>query len=182
MHRYYRSIGTIAFSFVALALFVVLGTSSVHAASPELSSEQRQHIRSECTQIKGSLSQLHASDALLRVNRGQVYESMTSKLMTPFNTRLSTSGLDNKAMTTHTLQYQSALVAFRNDYILYEQKTSEALRIDCGQEPARFYQAILDARDLRSTVHDDVQKLHRIINDYGDAVGDFLLNYKRLAN
>lgn len=180
MRRYYRSIGTVMAGLIAFALLVVFGASSVQAAS-ELTADQRQHIQSECTQIKGSLSQLHASDALLRVNRGQVYESMTSKLMTPFNTRLSTSGLDNKAMTTHTTQYQNALVAFRSDYILYEQKISEALRTDCRQEPAKFYQMILEARELRTTVHEDVQKLHRVINDYGDAVSDFLLNYKRLA-
>lgn len=175
-------IGFIVASLCAVLIGGVFVASAAHAAdTDQVTDAQQAKIRSNCTQIKGSLSQLHATDALLRVNRGQVYESMVSKLMTPFNARLSAGGFDNKAMTTHTAFYSSSLAAFRSSYIVYEQKLSEALKVDCRQDPVKFYRTVLEARELRKSVHEDVEKLHRTIEDYGVSVGDFLLNYKRLA-
>lgn len=176
-----RSIFGIILVAAALGFFLVLNASTVRAVEEPLTDEQKSHIRSECTQIKGSLNQLHASDALLRVNRGQVYEAMSSKLMTPFNARLGSAGFDGKAMETHTTQYAAALADFRTDYIQYEQKVAAALKTNCQQDPQQFYTTILEARELRKSVHADVQKLHRILSDYGTSVGDFLTNYKRLG-
>ena len=183
MRQYGRTIGIVVISALLLASFSLHPTLvSAQSESTNLSDAQRSHIRSECTQIKGSLSQLHATDALLRVNRGQVYESLVNKLMAPFNGRLSSAGLDNKAMATHIEQYQTALTAFRTDYITYEKKIAELLRTDCSSEPTKFYQLVLDARERRKTVHEDVVRLHQIIDDYGNSVSDFLLNYKRLSD
>ncbi len=181
MQQHRRSISTVSVLSILVLVFSIVGAPVLRAQSAPLTDEQRARVQAECAQIKGSLSQLHASDALLRVNRGQVYESLSSRLMVPFNARLSSAGLDNKAMTTHTTQYASALNSFRTHYIAYEQKLSEALRIDCRKEPDTFYQAVIDARELRNTVHADIEKLHAIITDYGTSVDDFYLNFKRLA-
>lgn len=163
-----------------VALFAI-NTLPVHAENVSLSDVQRQRIQSNCTQIKGTVERLHASDALLRVNRGQAYEAISGRLMAPFNTRLNLSGLDNKAMTTRTSQYQAALVLFRDNYSKYEKRLAVALKIDCSKSPDEFHAAILEARVLRKNVHDDVQKLHRSMDDYGTSVGDFMLNFKRLS-
>jgi hypothetical protein len=127
------------------------------------------------------LNQLLASDALLRVNRGQVYEAMASKLMDAFNDRLSGNQLDNKAMTTVTGNYRSELNDFRTDYILYEQKLATALRIDCTSQPNSFFRTLEEARQLRKDVHSDVTELHRLIDDYRSSVSSFLLNFERIA-
>ncbi|MFZ1301208.1 MAG: hypothetical protein WAQ27_01345, partial [Candidatus Microsaccharimonas sp.] len=99
------------------ALTVLLGvtTQTVHAQSTALTTEQIEHIRSNCVSIKSTLNQLHVSDALLRVNRGQMYESMANKLMSPFNSRLSNNGLDAKATSLVTTSYRSSLDTFRAD-------------------------------------------------------------------
>jgi len=175
-----RALSTLAF---VTALTVLLGMSAqtAQAQSAPLTADQIEHIRSNCTTIKSTLNQLHASDALLRVNRGQVYESMASKLMDPFNSRLSNNRLDAKATSVVTNSYRSALDTFRSDYKSYEEKLSSAIRIDCTSEPESFYTNIEQARVLRSKVHDDVIKLHRSIDDYRTAVGDFLLNFERLS-
>ncbi len=170
------AVGVLAFGFL-----LTLSGEVARAAEEPLTDEQKSHIRSECAQIKGSLNQLHASDALLRVNRGQVYEAISSKLMSPFNSRLGSAGFDNKAMATHTAQYAAALADFRADYIQYEQKVSSALKVDCQQQPQQFYKAIIEARELRKSVHGDVQRLHRVMSEYGTSVNDFLLNFKRLG-
>lgn len=169
--------------FIAASLTVLFGfaTQTAHAQSTTLTPEQVEHIRSNCVTTKSTLNQLHASDALLRVNRGQVYESMVSKLMDPFNSRLSNNRLDAKATSLVTSGYRTALDSFRADYKSYEEKLSQAIRIDCANDTEKFYYAIEDARVLRTKVHDDVLKLHRYIDDYRAAVGDFLLNYERLS-
>ncbi len=177
-----RAIGSIVATLMIMVGVLFVFPSNSQAAPVELSSEEKSHIMSQCAQIKGSLSQLHASDALLRVNRGQAYESMVRRLMDPFNSRINSGGFDNRAMTTYTSQYTAALALFRADYIAYEQKVANTLKINCKDSPTEFYQAILDARELRSVVHDDVNKLHKTLTDYESSVNDFLLNFKRLAN
>jgi len=172
------------FAIIATAAFTALlgfATQTAHAQSTALTSEQIEHIRSNCVSIKSTLNQLHASDALLRVNRGQVYESMASKLMDPFNSRLSNNRLDNKATSVVTTSYRTALDTFRSDYKSYEEKLSSAIRMNCSTQPESFYTAIEEARILRAKVHDDVIKLHRYIDDYRTAVGDFMLNYERIS-
>ncbi len=172
--------------FVALASLLTVGLllplTGSSASAEDLTPDQASRVKANCVSIKNSLSQLHASDALLRVNRGQVYESMAAKLMDTFNDRLAGNRLDNKAMTTVTANYRSALTTFRTDYIAYEQKLSEAIRIDCTAQPNTFHAALEQARTLRTKVHDDVVRLHRVIDDYRSSVNDFLLNYERVSN
>lgn len=171
--------------FVALASIVAVAVLLPFAGSPaqaeDLTPDQVARVKANCVSIKNSLNQLHASDALLRVNRGQVYESMGTKLMDTFNDRLGSNRLDNKATVTVTGNYRSALNAFRQNYIAYEQKLSAAIRIDCVAQPNTFHAAVEDARVLRAKVHEDVVKLHRLIDDYRSAVSDFLLNYQRVS-
>lgn len=167
---------------VSAAALVALGAASIASAQQaSLSEEQKASIRANCSEVKTNLNQLHASDALLRVNRGQAYESLASKLMERFNARLNNNRLDAKAMETVTANYRKKLSEFREHYITYEQRLSEALRIDCNAEPEKFYQAVAQAREDRKRVHADITALHTHIDDYRRSVGDFLLNYERVS-
>lgn len=168
---------------VATGLTALFGffAQTVHAQSTQLSSQQIEHVRSNCTITKSTLTQLHASDALLRVNRGQIYESMASKLMDRFNSRLNNNRLDSKATSVVTANYRTQLATFRVDYKNYEEKLSKAIHTDCSNNPESFYHTIEEARVLRSQVHEDVGKLHQLIDDYRTAVDDFLLNFERLS-
>ena len=172
------------FLTVAIAGLLVVGVllpfSSRPAVAEDLSPAQAELVKANCVSIQNSLSQLHASDALLRVNRGQIYESMASRLMDTFNERLASNKLDNGAMVTVANGYRSALGNFRADYILYEQKLAATMRIDCKTQPNTFHNSLLEARELRKDVHSDVVKLHQYIEDYRLTVGDFLLNYERI--
>ncbi|MES2630619.1 MAG: hypothetical protein V4611_01560 [Patescibacteria group bacterium] len=172
------------YTIIAAAAFTALfgfATQTAHAQSTALTAEQVEHIRSNCVSIKNTLNQLHASDALLRVNRGQVYESMAGKLMDPFNSRLNNNRLDNKATSVVLTSYRTSLDTFRTDYKNYEEKLSSSIRTDCTSDPEAFYLKIEEARILRAKVHEDVVKLHRYIDDYRTAVSDFLLNFERLS-
>ena len=166
---------------LAAVLFVTAVTSQVSAQSAEIEVSRLQSISENCVSIKNTLNQLHASDALLRVNRGQVYESMASRMMDKFNTRLSSNSLDAKATVSVTTGYRTALDTFRKDYQAYERQLSVAIKIDCRENPGLFAVAIDDARSKRKVVHEDVQKLHQYIDDYRSAVGDFLINFERVG-
>lgn len=173
------------FTIIATSLFFV-GTLALFAGSPahaeDLTPDQTERVKANCVSIKTSLSQLHTSDALLRVNRGQVYLSLANNLMDTFNARLGSNRLDNRAMVTSATNYRSTFRDFYNNYISYEQKLAETLRTDCVAQPNTFYNLLQEARELRLKVHGDVQRLHQHIDDYRTSVSAFLLNYERVSN
>lgn len=172
---------------LAIVAILLLATSLVFVsvqsvkAQVTLSPDQRERIRSNCLTIKNTLNQLKVSDALLRVNRGQMYESMSSKLMDNFNTRISSNSFDNRGLVAVSSGYDTALNKFRSDYQAYERQLATAIRIDCSQDPDAFHFAIENGRALRLAVNADVQRLHQYINDYRAAVNDFRLNFERTS-
>ena len=149
--------------------------------SPEITEEKQARIKASCSEIKTNLSQLDVSDRLLRINRGQLYESLANKLMDRFNARLNSNSLDAKAMETVTTNYRQQLGKFREHYTAYSQKITEAIRIDCTADPIHFYETVEAARAARIQVHNDVKSLHDLIDDYRRSVNDFLLNFERLS-
>lgn len=166
---------------VVVGFFAVIfaGLFSVHQASAqdELTTEQTQRIQANCQTIKSTLNQLHVSDALLRVNRGQFYESLAGKLMDRFNSRLGNNGINTTQFAALTSSYRAALNTFRSDYQAYEQQLSRAINIDCTKRAADFHSAVTNAREKRSKVHDDVLKLNQYIVDYKIAVDTFAVGY-----
>lgn len=163
---------------LAIAGVVSYLTPNVMAQSA-LTDEQRDRIKFNCVQIKNTLNQLKVSDALLRVNRGQHYESISGKLMDRFNTRVSNNGLDSQGLLSVKTSYDNALNTFREHYTAYERQLLTATRIDCTKDPDGFHLAIENARTKRGIVHDDVLKLNALIDDYRATVNDFKTNFQR---
>ncbi len=155
----------IAGVFVAVLVPAML-LAHASAQSAPMTDEQINRIRTNCVSTKNTLTQLHASDALLRVNRGQIYLSMTTKLMSRFNARAESNRANAKDLVSVTETYGSALLNFQNDYKTYEEQLSSALKIDCSKEPVAFYDAVASARVKRAQVHNDVVTLHQYIDTY----------------
>lgn len=164
---------------VTLLLSFVAVQTSFAQASP--SDERLERISNNCLSIKNNLHQLQTSDALLRVNRGQIYETIATKLMDRFNSRLTNNGLDALGTIAVTSSYRKALESFRSDYISYERQLSAAIKIDCTKEPKEFSTAIEDARTKRAKVHADVVRLNQYVDDYRLAVNDFFINFERVT-
>lgn len=162
------------------ALFMALAPMQ-SAFAETLTPRQLERIKANCQSIKSTLNQLHATDALLRVNRGQIYESMATKLMDRFNTRLTSNGLDATGTVAVTSSYRTALETFRSDYRSYERQLATAIRINCEQNPTEFHSALQEARTKRAKLNEDVVRLHRYIDDYSSAVNDFFINYQRVS-
>lgn len=154
-----------------ITIFTLAGVSLAQVAAQEnLSDRHLGQIRDNCISAQNTLTQLHTSDALLRVNRGQLYESTSTKLMTRFNTRVANNGFNNEALVSITDSYERTLDAFRASYKSYEEQLASALGIDCSKNPANFYDVVSSARTKRSQVHSDIIRLNRYITDYQEAV------------
>lgn len=146
---------------------------AVSAFDGTMSDNQILQIRGQCLSVKNTLNQLHSSDALLRVNRGQIYESMYTKLMDKFNYRVSSNKLNNDELKTIATEYNLALNTFRSDYQYYEEQLTKAIDIDCSAKPTQFYDAVALARTKRAQVHIDVDILNEKIDNYQVALGKF---------
>ena len=173
---------------IVLCMALIGAAISINIASAQdapMTDAQIAQIKSSCTTAKNTMAQLHANDALLRVNRGQMYESMETKLMNPFNDRVNSNHLNSKYLVAVTNDYDAALTTFRNDYQAYEESLSSALKIDCTKEPVSFYDAVADARTKRAQVHSDVVKLHQDIDQYKSTFESFvagLINFSGNSN
>ena len=149
-----------------VAVFFSVHTSAQPAPMTEAHIER---IKANCVEAQSTLTQLHASDALLRVNRGQVYESISTKLMVPFNNRASVSKLDSTTLATYQTTYDQELAEFRTNYRLYEEAMTKTLRINCTNQPVAFYDSVAEARAKRQRVHENAQALQKTILDYRGA-------------
>lgn len=159
---------------------VVLGGMSlinVSAQSTGMTDQQIELIRTNCLSAKTTLNQLHVSDALLRVNRGQLYESISTKLMNKFNNRIMNNNFDSTDFISISKDYGSMLDTFRLDYITYEEQLSVALDIDCSKQPVAFYDAVSSARVKRVQVHTDVVNLNQYIAQYQLILDQFEKDY-----
>lgn len=156
------------FVFVAVLSATLIGTH-VSAQDPHSSLMTEAHIeriRNSCVEAQTTLSQLHASDALLRVNRGRLYESISTKLMTPFNSRIALNNRNSLTLPAITSRYEQELAAFRQNYQTYEEAMSRTLKIDCKKQPVAFYDSVAETRTKRQQTHQSVLKLRQTIQDY----------------
>jgi len=169
---------------VCLTLTILLSGVAIIRVAAEttpMTAGQIDQIRNNCVSTKNTLSQLHASDALLRVNRGQIFESMSTKLMDRFNSRVANNGYNNTGLISVSISYGSMLDTFRLDYKTYEEHLSAAINVDCWNQPAAFYDAIASARALRNVVHTDVVKLNQYVDQYQSAIIQFENDYQTVV-
>lgn len=152
------------------ALVLTCGTGLlsrvVNAVSVPMTEAHIQRIRNNCVEAQSTLNQLHASDGLLRVNRGQLYESMSTKLMAPLNSRITLNKLNGATLVTITATYETQLEDFRVKYQQYEEAMSKTLKMNCKNQPVAFYDSVGDTREKRRLVHDSTLTLQATIQNY----------------
>ncbi|HEU5121719.1 MAG TPA: hypothetical protein VFT59_02645 [Candidatus Saccharimonadales bacterium] len=153
-------------AFSAVGLTALVWQVSVQAQSTPMTEAHIERIRANCVDAQSVLTQLHASDALLRVNRGQLYESISTKLMAPFNSRVALNKYDGSKLIAQSAKYEQQLNEFRTNYKAYDEAISKVLRINCTNEPVAFYDSVGEARSKRALVHQSVIKLQETIQGY----------------
>lgn len=149
-----------------LLLAIVLGQSVSAQTSGSLSEGHIARIRQNCTRAQATLNQLEKSDALLRNNRGQLYEQISTKLMAPLNSRIALNRLEGLTLTAISLEYDNQLTSFRSSYLQYEEAMSRTLKIDCANKPVEFYESVTDTREKRRKLHGDTVALNALLQSY----------------
>ena len=167
------------FILAGIAAVMALTTiaAPVLAQAPEaprtMTDSHIERIKQNCRSAMRIIQHIHTNDGPLRVNRGQVYDSLSSKLMTPLNSRLTMNKLDASDLVRLTAQYEKTLTDFRESYKTYDNQMARVLTLDCVKQPVRFYDSVAEARQLRGTVHGHVVRLHELIDEYEAAFGTF---------
>lgn len=161
---------------IAAAVFFIAPQVAAQSSVP-MTNEHMERIKDNCQQANRTLRQLHASDALLRVNRGQLYDLLSTKLMARMNSRLALNRLDASNLVAVTANFDRTLGEFRTNYKVYEEQLSATIKIDCQEKPAQFYDAVRESRELRSKVHESVRKLTEYLMEYDRQFKDFRSRY-----
>ena len=174
MKRFLVIIGVMA----TLSIGVVALHSLTTLADTPMTEEHIQRIRDNCSEAQSALSQLHATDALLRVNRGQLYESISTKLMEPFDSRLALNNYNAPDLVSIASSYDQQLTDFRTKYQQYEESMSATLEINCRNQPVAFYDSVSATRDKRDKVHQSALALHDFITNYQQAFEAFAKTFR----
>lgn len=151
---------------LVIAAVLFFHPTPVAAEALVLTSAQIDLMSRYCEEARGHMERLHYSDALLRVNLGQRYENISTRLMAPLNSRIALAGDDGVELSKTTVEFNKKLDEFRDNYLAYDNEVDSVMNRDCRQQPVEFYQSIQMARQKRQVVHDDVNSLSRYIKQY----------------
>lgn len=163
-----------ALVFVMFAAVLTFAHSTVFAEDNPITDEQLVQVKNNCSGIQSVLSQVHINDTLTRVNRGQLYESIATNLMAPFSSRVSLNRLDSTNLVLATNSYQNHLQQFRDNYQDYEELLSQTMKIDCVNEPTRFYEKLQQTRKARLRVNKSTNDITNDIKQYQRAFEEFV--------
>lgn len=161
-----------------LLLAGVAGRTVGAQSEPTMTEERINYIRQNCVRVQSTLNQLHASDALLRVNRGRLYELISTKLMDPLNSRITLNRLGGLELTATTLEYDRQLHAFRGNYQAYEEAMSRTLEIRCTNQPVAFYDSLKETREKRQQVYADTVALNTLLQTYKSNFEEFATKFQ----
>ena len=127
-------------TFLAVVMIATAALGSPAYAEPAapLSNDQLTQIKQNCVRVKSNLRRIHANDGLVRVNQGQQYEVIATRLMAPLNSRIALNRLDGVELAKTTVEYNTQLTAFRSEYRQYEEKLSELLRTTAPTNRSSF--------------------------------------------
>ena len=163
---------------------VVLGLAQVPVGAEEsdsITDAQMVKIRSQCTDLQSTLTRVHVNDALLRVNRGQLYELLSTKLMARLNSRIALNRLDSTKLIAATTIYEKHLKEFRANYQAYEEALSGTIKTNCVNQPVLFYDQLQEVRVKRAEVFSSTEALGNSIQAYKDAFDEFKKPYYKEA-
>ena len=149
-----------------LALAIYISPLAHAETATPLSDGQVSLVRVNCVATHATLERIHASDALARVNLGREYETISTKLMAPMNSRIALNSLNASEVARTTADFNSELQEFRATYQRYEQTVNQLLQHDCSKDPSGFYKAIQQARIYRAQVREIVTSMSGLTTQY----------------
>lgn len=154
---------------------IALGFSIILAFMPlttlALTSDQEAVISGECDTIRETLKMIQRADSKVRTHLGAYYENILNKFMKPLNNRLVETNIPSNELINAQVNLKNAKDKFSEDFILYQRILGdELIQIDCRNNPKGFYDKLVEVRQARAIVRDDVQKTNALIYEYRNSV------------
>lgn len=137
-----------------------------------LTGDQEALVRANCSSVQAAMMRLHANDALARVHLGQGYETISTRLMTPMNSRVVVEKYDGSALIRTAADFNQRLDQFRGEYQRYDQTITKLIQMRCESDPQGFYGLIEQGRTYRAAVRQSVVTLGDLITQYRTQVGE----------
>ncbi|MBQ3430516.1 hypothetical protein IJG20_00175 [Candidatus Saccharibacteria bacterium] len=150
------------FSFVNVVNFTTIPTFAEEKPTP-ISEEKRGLISQNCGTIRQSLKNLQRADSRARTYFGAIYETVSSKYITPLNLRLVKNNLSSNSLISLQTNIADTRTKFSSDFIDYSKSLEELISFDCRLNPDEFYSKLVTTRKKRETVASDVKKLNDLL-------------------
>ena len=131
-----------------------------------ISDEQKATIVKYCDDIKSELRLVQREDAKSRVHLGAYYDQIMSNYVTPLNVKLVENSLSNAGFIDNQNDLAKTKSVFANDFTKYQQMLEELVAMDCKSDPEKFYDELVDVRQRRKTMEQDVLKMRRLISEH----------------
>lgn len=131
-----------------------------------ISEAQEAIIIKHCDDIKTELRLIQREDAKSRVHLGAYYDQIMSNFVTPLNVKLVENNLSNAGFIDNQNDLAKTKSTFANDFTKYQQMLEELVAIDCKDEPEKFYNELVDVRERRKTMEQDVLKMRRLVSEH----------------
>lgn len=131
-----------------------------------ISDEQKAIIEKRCDDIKIELRLVQREDAKSRVHLGTYYDKIMTNFVTPLNVKLVENNLSNAGFIDNQNSLAKTKTTFANDFTKYQQMLEELVAIDCKTEPEKFYNELLDVRQRRKTMEQDILTMRRLISEH----------------
>lgn len=161
-------------SLAIAGILVLFGYATASASSDTtLSDAEIKSVQNNCITLKSTLDQLNYNDTALRVNQGQYYEEISTKLMAPMNSRIALNHYDGGDLVSVAAEYAKQIDLFRANYTIYAKALTKARRDNCNEHPQQFYNDITSAGAARQALHETVVKLNAMVENYQTMFKDF---------
>ncbi len=152
----------------ATLIVTTITTLSLLMAVPANAIPSDDAVRAGCLSAKSALSQTEKNDAVLRINRGRIYNEV-SDLLYAMNARISNNRRSAPKLSQITEDFNDELSKFKDTYNKYDDKLVELTKSDCSNAPSDFYSGLVSVRQGRENLKDSVEKLDRLVEEYSDS-------------
>ena len=155
---------------IASSLLVTPRAVEAQSVDATADSEIIKTLDRNCSSVRVAIKNIHTNDALTRVNVGQRYNSISTKLMARLNGRLAINKLDSSKLVNITNEFESTRLKFNSNYNDYDTAMTDLQRANCSNNVADYYQKLTVAREARNKLSEDVKILDELLVRYKEEV------------
>lgn len=151
---------------ISILAFVVVGLVCQPILSVVAVGEEGMLMKANCENVVNNLKIVQREDAKARVYLGAYFEEILNDYIKPFNVALVENDLSSAKFVDNQNEFATARVTFANDFTKYQKMLEELVAMDCKNDPDKFYNELVDVRQRRKAMEQDVLKLRRLISEH----------------